>query len=371
MKKPLILLGLALHVLANSTMTNAAPTAECAFYVGTYTKPQGSTGIYRYRLNTTTGALTARGLAVETPNPTFLALAPNRWQLYAVNEIRVGTVSAFSIAADGTLNLINQQSSYGDGPCHLAVDESRKSVLVANYGSGSVAALPILADGSLGEVAIAVSHVGSGPNPKRQQSPHAHGIYTRDALAYACDLGTDDVRIYRLDAASGALTLDARGGARLPPGSGPRHLAFHGNFAYVINELLNTIAVFRCEALTGELTPIQRLSTLPAGYTNPSTAAEIFIRPDGKFLYASNRGHDSLAVFSIGSDGTLTLINHASTQGRTPRSFALDPSGRWLIAANQDSGNLVVFEIDATTGKLTPAGHTAQIAEPVCVLFVP
>ena len=363
---------LAFAMLGSMIMPPQTGAAETDVYVGTYTKTDGSKGIYRFGFNTETGALSSPELVAETKNPSFLALHPNRKFLYAVNEIGgSGGASAYAIGTAGKLQAINQQPSKGAGACHLAVDPAGKYVLVANYGGGSVSALPIRPDGSLGEATGFVQHVGSGANRNRQEAPHAHSIYTQGSHVYACDLGTDQVLIYRLDPAKGTLMASDPPFAKVPPGSGPRHLAFHGGFAYVINELLNTVTVFKHDKRTGGLDEVQTISTLPEGFTGNSSTAEIFVHPNGKFVYGSNRGHDSIAVFAIGDGGRLTAVDHTSTQGKSPRNFSLDPSGRWLIAANQDTNNMVVFKVDPTTGKLTPAGHSAELGAPVCVTFVP
>ena len=365
-----LLLSLALTILA---MLSAA-AEETAFYVGTYTKPGGSQGIYHYRLNLDTGAVTEGGLAAESKSPSFLALHPNKKFLYACNEAGGGSVSAFAIEADGKLRALNQQSSKGGGPAHVWVDGAGKYALVANYGGGSIAALPIKDDGSLGEATGFVQHTGSSVNPKRQKEPHAHAIYTdaSNQRVYVCDLGLDKVLIYRLDE-KGTLTPSEPASAAVPPGSGPRHMAFapKGGYAYVINELLSTVTAFKHDAGTGALTELQTISTLPAGFSGNNSTAEIFAHPNGKFLYGSNRGHDSIAVFAIGEDGKLTPVDHTSTQGKMPRNFGIDPSGKFLLAANQGSDNVVVFRIDAASGKLTPAGHSFQVGAPVCVTFVP
>jgi 6-phosphogluconolactonase len=357
-------------VLATSDTSVAA--ADLRFYVGTYTKKEGSKGIYLFRLNSESGALTAGGLVAETKNPTFLALHPNRRLLYSVNETEgSGGVSAYAIGADNRLAALNSKPSRGAEACHLVVDGTGKYVLVANYGGGSVAALPIHDDGTLGEATGFVQHTGSGPNARRQERPHAHSIYTQGGFVYACDLGTDQVLIYRLEAQKGTLTPNDPRFAKVPPGSGPRHLAFHDGFAYVINEMLNTITGFKHDATTGALEQVQEITTLPEGFAGQNTTAEISVHPNGRFLYGSNRGHNSIAVFAIGAGGRLTFVEHTSTQGRGPRNFALDLSGRWLLAANQETSNIVVFKVDAASGRLTPAGQTAELGSPVCVTFGP
>lgn len=360
-----------------------APAAggEYIVYVGTYTR-QKSKGIYAYRLDAGTGKMTTIGLVAEVANPSFAAVHPSRRFLYAVSEMagaggqKGGAVSAFAIdRATGKLTLLNQASSRGSGPCYVTVDKTGKNVLVANYGSGSVAALPIKEDGSLGEASAFAQHTGSSVNPKRQQGPHAHSINLSpdNRFAIAADLGTDQLLVYRFDATKGSLEANEPAFTKVNPGAGPRHFAFHpnGRFAYVINEIQSTVTAFAWDAARGALRELQTVSTLPKDFTGDNTTAEVQIHPTGKFLYGSNRGHDSIAVFAIdGEKGTLTPIEHVPTQGKTPRNFAIDPTGSYLIAANQNSDNIVLFRIDRKTGRLTPAGLAFEVGAPVCVKFM-
>lgn len=345
------------------------------FYVGTYTKADGSKGIYRFELNKETGAISGGELAVEAKNPTFLALHPNRKFIYAAMENQGGAVGAFEILPDGKLRLLSQHPSKGGGACHVWVDDAASHVFVANYGGGSVAALPIQQDGSVQEASGFVQHEGSSVNPKRQEKPHGHAIYTHGKypFVYACDLGLDKVLIYRLGS-KGELTPSEPAFATVPPGSGPRHMAFtpDGKYAYVINELLNTVSVFKHDTAKGTLEAIETVPTLPADFQGNNSTAEIFVHPNGKFVYGSNRGHDSIVVYAIDENtGKLTLVEHESTQGNAPRNFSLDPEGKFLIAANQQTNNMVVFRVDSTTGKLTPTGHGAECGAPVAIQFVP
>lgn len=356
------------------------PASDYYVYVGTSTNQQGK-GIYVFRLDTDTGKLTPLGLAAEETKPSFLAIHPAQKYLYAVSEIsnyegqKSGAVSAFAIAAEtGKLTFLNKVSSRGAGPAFVAVDKTGKSALVANYGSGNVAALPIQQDGRLSEATAFVQHTGSSVNPKRQEGPHAHSINVSpdDRFAFAADLGLDQIRIYRFDAAAGTLTPNDPAFAAVPPGSGPRHFAFHpsGKFAYVINEMGNTVTAFSYDAARGALKPLQTISTLPADFKDESYCAEVQVHPSGKFLYGSNRGHDSIAVFAIDpAKGTLQFIETVPTGGKWPRNFGLDPTGSYLIAANQNSNNIVVFRIDAKTGRLTPTGQQLEVSAPVCVKF--
>jgi 6-phosphogluconolactonase len=353
-------------------------------YIGTYTGPR-SKGIYLFQIDPTTGALSPLGLAGEAASPSFLALHPTKRFLYAVDEVdtfggnKTGAVSAFAIdPASGKLALLNQQPSGGTGPCHVSVDGAGKNAFVANYGSGSVEVVPIQADGRLAEPSCVVQHHGAGADPQRQEGPHAHCIMADAADQYvlAEDLGLDEVLVYRFDPAAGKLTPNDPPAAHVKPGSGPRHLAFHpgGQFAYVINEIALTITAFTYDAGRGALSEIQTISTLPAGTAanKKFSTAEIAVHPSGKFLYGSNRGHDSIAIFTIDEQtGKLTSAGHQPTQGKTPRSFGIDPTGTFLIAANQDSDNLVVFRIDPHTGGLTPTGVNVSAPSPVCVVFLP
>ena len=351
-------------------------------YVGTYTGPK-SHGIYVYKLTAATGKLTPLGLAAESNNPGFLAIDPTHRYLYAVNEIadyegkKSGSVSAFSINhKTGKLTLLNTVASGGSGPTHLVVDKTGRYVLVANYGAGSVGLFPVLAGGRLGEARAILPHTGHSVNPQRQEAPHAHSIYVSpdNRFAVSADLGTDQIYAYRFDAGRGTLTPNQPPYVTVAAGSGPRHFAFdpHGRFGYVIQEMGSSITAFSYDAVRGWLHPLQTISTLPANYKGSSTCAEVEVHPFGKFLYGSNRGHDSIAVFAVDpAKGTLKLIEYVSTEGKTPRGFGMDPTGHYLIAANQDSNTLVVFRVDATTGRLTPTGQKVDVPSPVCVMFEP
>ncbi len=347
---------------------------EWLAYVGTYTRPP-SKGIYAWRFQPAGGRLTPLGLAVETSNPSFLAVAPNQRFLYAANEDRTGTISAFAIdPANGQLKLLNHVPSRGSGPCHVAVDPSGKWLFAANYNSGSVAMFPVREDGSLGEATGFVQHAGSSVNAQRQSGPHAHSanVSPDGRWLLVPDLGLDQILTYRIDTAKGALSAGDPPFTKLTPGSGPRHLAFGAGarFAYAINEMLATVTVFHYNSARGSLEELQTAPVTPEGYTGQKSSAEVAVAPGGKFLYASNRGDSTITVFRIDGDkGTLTAVEHVSTQGKTPRNFTIDPSGAFLFAANQDSGNVVVFKIDPATGRLTPAGNVLEVAFPVCVVF--
>jgi 6-phosphogluconolactonase len=370
------------------------PTANRKYlvFVGTYTTKTESKGIYGYEFDADTGRLTPKGVAAETRDPSWVAVHLSGKFLYAANEAgKASSVSAFAVdAKSGKLTLLNQIPSLGEDPCYLSFDKTGKYVLVANYSSGSIAVFPILADGRLGEHTAFVKDQGAtGPNKERQQAPHAHWIETSpgNRLIYVADLGLDRVLIYDFDAATGTLTpsepLPSNGfptkrahqplSATLSPGAGPRHVAFSpdGSIIYVLGELQSTVAVFVPEALHGFFNA-QQISTLPKGYSGRNDAAEIAFHPNGKFLYTSNRGHDSIAIFALDpAKGTLALVAHVSTGGKQPRHFAIDPSGKYLLAENQLSNNIVVFRIDPATGGLTPTGQVGDVPSPVDIAFLP
>jgi 6-phosphogluconolactonase len=379
---------LILPLLAVCAVAAPAPSKhEYLVYVGTYTL-EGSTskGIYAYRFNPDTAELTAIGLAAETTNPSFLAVHPNHRFLYAVNETpnykgqKSGAVSAFAIdRATGKLTLLNEVASRGADPCYITVDKTGKFVLVANYTGGSVAVFPVLEDGRLGEASAFIQHSGHGANPERQEGPHAHSIDLSpdDRFAIVDDLGLDETLVYKFDSTKGSLTLNDpqlyTTLAKADPGAGPRHFAFHpnGKFAFVVNEMQSTVSAFSYDGSAGVLRRLQTISTFPKDFSGHNDDAEIEVHPSGKFLYASNRGHDSIAVFAIDPDkGTLTLIEYAPTKGQTPRSFEIAPGGSLLFAENEKSDNIVVFRIDPKSGRLTPTGKVLEVAEPVCVKFV-
>ncbi len=343
-------------------------------YVGTYTF-ENAIGIYRFHFDPAAGSLADAGPALESANPSFLALHPNGQYLYAVNEQGEpgGGVSALGIdPQSGALSLINEQPSHGTLPCHLSIDATGRWLFVANYGSGSLAVYPIQDGGSLGEASDVIQHEGHGPDQGRQEGPHAHAIYVTPDNRYvlACDLGIDKVMIYRLDREQGKLL--PHGEAVLQPGAGPRHLDFHpnGKYVYVINELDSTLAVFAYDAEAGRLSALQTLSTLPEDYTGPKSAAEIMVHPSGRFIYASNRGQsNSIAIFAVEeTSGKLALVGHVSSQGQNPRHFTIDPSGKYLLAANQDSDSIVTFALDLGTGHLSELSST-EIPWPVCLKF--
>jgi 6-phosphogluconolactonase len=344
-------------------------------YVGTYTRGE-SQGIYQLRLDLGTGTLTRSGEPTPASEPSFLALHPSGRYLYAVEETDTGSVAAFAIEPDtGALSLIGRQPSGGAHPCHLSLDAEGRHVLVANYTGGSASVFPVGVGGRLLPASAHVQHQGRGVDARRQAAPHAHSIDLDpgNRFALVSDLGLDRILVYGFDASRGALVEGDPPGASTAPGAGPRHLAFHpdGRHVYVIEELTSTVTLFGYDPGTGTLDPRQTLSTLPEplGEVRNSTA-EIAVRPDGRFVYGSNRGHDSIAIFAVDSESRrLEPAGHEPTRGEAPRHFAIDPSGRFLLAANQRSNTVAVFRIDQESGALEPVGNPLPVPTPVCLVF--
>lgn len=336
-------------------------------YIGT-----GADGIYLADFDAETGILTAPKLAAKYETPGFLALHPEKPVLHCVGG--GNTVASFSIAADHSLTLLGSASSGGKGPCHLAIDASGRTLAVANYGDGSFATIRLDAEGKPGEIVSLLKMEGSGPNPQRQTSAHAHGVYFDNAnrFLFVPDLGIDKVLIYKFDPATSELTPNDTAEMTSPAGAGPRHMAFSSDekHAYIINELRNTVSVAKCDGKAGALIPIQEILTLPAGFTDPSTTAEIEVHPNGNYVYGSNRGHDSIVVYQRDPDsGTLELIQHAPCGGKTPRHFKIHPSGKWLICAHQNSDTISVLSLDPATGLLGDPKSTVSAPKPNCILF--
>lgn len=368
-------------ICAALPVTAAAAGKAFLVYIGTYTK-DASKGIYCWRLETGSGKLTPLGLAGEAVNPSFLAIHPNQRFLYAVNEVsnvdgqKGGAVTAFAMdRKTGKLTMLNRVSSKGSGPCYVSVDKSGKAVMVANYNSGSVALMPLKEDGTLQEASSFIQHAGTVADAKRQGGPHAHCIKPSpdNRFAVVTDLGLDEVLVYKLDPAKGMLAPNDPPFAKTDPVAGPRHFDFSpdGRHVYVINEIGSSVTAFSWDARRGALSVLGTVSTLPKDFQGRNDCAQVRVHPGGKFLYGSNRGHDSIAVFAIDrAKGTLTPVEHVPTGGKVPRNFEIDPTGQYLFAANQNSASVVVFRIDAKTGKLTPAGQTLEVASPVCVKFV-
>jgi 6-phosphogluconolactonase len=369
-------LKLALAGLFLGAFASAEPKAQF-LYVGNY-----SNGIQAFRYDPQGLALQPLGMVGEMERPSFLTLHPNGRFLYAVSELgnsggSQGYVYAFSLdKSTGKLQFLNRQPSGGGGACHLVVNKTGRFLLVANYGSGSIADFPLKDDGSIGDLASKVQFEGSGPDEKRQKGPHAHAVVlsSDDRFLFVPDLGTDQVKIFRFEPTTGALKPNTPAFASVKPGAGPRHFAVapNGRFAYVLDEMGSSVTAFKLDGSSGALTQIEAVSTLPADNTKANNSAEIQIDPAGNFLYASNRGHDSIAVFAIdGKSGKLNRVQVVPSGGSTPRNFTIDPTGKHLLAANQDSNNIVLFDRDLKTGKLTPADKTVTTPSPVCLIFSP
>jgi len=343
-------------------------------YFGTYTDGDDG-GVFHGKLDLETGQLTVAGASGGVTNPSFLALAPSGRFLYCAAEGGGGAVAAFAIAPDtGELTLLNTQPSGGGAACHVTLDPAGTTAIVSNYSGGSVASFPIQDDGTLGEAASLIQHQGSSV-AKRQQSPHAHStnIDAAGRFAVTADLGLDQLLVYALDAETSRLRPHDPAALDLHPGAGPRHFAFapHSPFAYVINELDSTVTAMRWDAEAGTLTTLQTLSTLPEGYDGRNDPAEVVVHPNGRFLYGSNRGHDSLVIYAIDAEtGRLTLVGFQPVLGQEPRGFSLDPTGRWLIACHQNSDSVQVFSVDGETGLLTAVGEAVAVPKPVCVKFL-
>lgn len=373
-------LGLTLSELPFARVLGAKRSGELLVYVGTYTTGK-SEGIYLYRLDLSSGELKHVATTKGVVNPSFLALAPSRRYLYAVNEVgdfagkKSGAVSAFAVdQKTGALQLLNQQPSLGADPCYVDVAAGDKFVLIANYTGGNVTVFPVQRDGSLGEATDMKQARGSSINRERQEGPHAHCIVLdpTNRFAYSCDLGTDKIMIFRFDARNGKLLPDEPPWVQVKPGTGPRHLVFHpsGNYVFVLNELSSTVTAFTRDPEKGSLAELQTLTTLPKDFTGTNTSADIHVSSDGRFLYCSNRGHDSIAIFTIDPrHGALTSVGHESTRGMTPRNFALDPTGAFLLVANQKSDNIVVFRLDQKTGRLSSTDQVGEVPSPVCLKF--
>jgi 6-phosphogluconolactonase len=365
---------------------------EMTVYVGTYTEPilfgtgkvlEGKgEGIYAFQMDPSSGALEPVGKTTGVANPSYLAFDAARRFLYAVNELKSyqdkpgGTVSAFAIdPATRALEFLNSQPTHGTDPCHVHVHAKGKHAFVTNFRSGSICVLPVHDDGSLGEACDFIQHIGAGIDPARQAGPHAHSL-TADRtgrFAFVPDLGLDKLLVYRFDAKRGMLEPNGVPWIKMKPGAGPRHVAFHpgGRFAYLVNELNSTLAALAFDPRTGAFQELQVVPTLPQRFDGASTCADVQLSPSGRFVYASNRGHDSIVIHRIHQHtGRLTYVGHQPTEGKTPRNFCIDPTGSFLLAANQDSDTIATLGIDATTGKLRPTGHVAQVPTPVCVKVV-
>lgn len=371
----LVGLGLGLGVTGTPAADPAAPKSYWV-YLGTYTGGKaGSRGIYKAVLDVASGKLSDLQLVAETTNPSFLTIAPDRKHLYAVGEIdnfagkKAGAVEAYTIEPKtGKLKKLNAQPSGGPGPCHVNMDRTGKVVLVANYGGGSCASYPVQADGKLGSAGSVIQHKGP------QLTPHAHSMNVDpgNKFAICADLGLDQLLVYKLDIDQGKLTPNGTPYLSLPAGSGPRHLAFHPTrpLAFVINETKCTLSSLKFDAERGTFTILDTANTLPRDVARGDSTAEVVVHPNGKWVYGSNRGHNSIVAFAVDDAGKLTRIGHQGAGIKTPRGFTIDPTGQWLLVGNQDGGNVVVFKIDSKTGALTPTGNTLAVSRPVCIRFV-
>lgn len=356
---------------------------DVQLYIGTYTTNDSSSrGVYATTLNTDTGTLSPPKLAAELRNPAFLAVHPGGEFVFAVNEFSDGSgrgngaVTALKVNADGSLTKLNDQPSLGGAPCHCNVDATGTSLLVANYVGGNVVVFPIGDDGSLKPASCNIQFEGRSVDASRQEAPHAHSVnLSRDnRFAYVADLGTDKVMIFRFDASQHELIPADQPFVSVSPGGGPRHFALHpnGRFAYTNNEMTMVATAFSRDAETGGLTVMQDISTVPAGYDGRKSTAECLVHPTGKFLYVSNRGHETITVFSINEDtGLLKYVENAPTLGNEPRNFFIEPSGKWLLAENQNSDTIHVFAIDPDTGRLTANGSSITVGRPVCIRMLP
>ncbi|HXH48788.1 MAG TPA: lactonase family protein [Terriglobia bacterium] len=354
---------------------------EFLLYVGSYNTAKGK-GIHAFRFDAVAGRLTSIGLATEAVNPTFVTASADGRFLYATKEVALhqgkksGSVKAFGInRRTGKLRFLNEVASGGTIPCYVALDKTDRYALVANYGSGSVTVIEARRDGRLGKVTAFDQYAGCGVNPQRQECPHAHSINVSpdNRFAISADLGLDKVLVYRFDQKTGALAPNNPAYASVNAGSGPRHIAFarNGRFVYVIGEMKSNITTFAYDARRGTLRKLQTISTLPKGYKGQSDCAEVAVSPTGKFVYGSNRGHDSIAVFAADpKKGTLTPVERVPSGGKTPRHFAIDPTGSYLLVANQESNCVAVFAVDRKTGRLTPTCEKANVSSPACVRFV-
>jgi 6-phosphogluconolactonase len=375
------LIGLA-RGSESPVLRDEAQTDGDLLYVGTYTESNRPEGIYLVRFDRRSGQLRQVGSVDAGANPSFLAIHPNGRVLYAVNELEkykgksTGAVGAFAIARDtGALTRLNEQPSEGGAPCYVSVDRTAHVVLVANYVGGSIAVLPIQTNGALAPAAQVIQHTGKGPNAERQDAPHAHSILPdpSNRFALGADLGVDRVFLYRIDLNGKSLRHVDGGDAVMHPGAGPRHIAFHPTLplVFIANELDSTVATLRFDAERGALSPLDTHSTVPVGWTGTNYPADIHVTASGRTLYVSNRGHNSIAVFSVAeSTGALALEQVVSTEGDWPRNFSLDPTGRWLLVANQRSNSVVVFRRDPKSGRLTPTHQRITIPSPVCLRFL-
>ncbi|MFD2938039.1 lactonase family protein [Spirosoma flavum] len=363
-------------LLLGISLTAQAQSGKEIMYVGTYSI-RGSEGIYVFEFDRKTGTMQPIQSVSNAKSPSFLAIHPTGKYLYSVNEgaDKLGGVSSYAIdKATGKLQFMNGQSSLGGGPCYISIDQTGKTAFVANYGGGSLAVLPINTDGSLSAPSDSVQDAGTGPNTQRQDKPHVHSatLAPDNRFVYVADLTTDKLNIFDVNAKTSTVKPASTPYIAVKPGSGPRHFTFHpnGKYAYLVEELTSTVAVLSRNAKTGALTMIEdNVKTLSDGFTGQNTSADIHIDPSGKFLYQSNRGANTLAIFAIGSDGKLTKVGDQPTEGKTPRNFLIDPKGDFIFVAHQDSDNITIFKRDQKTGKLTFTGQSVKVPAAVCVIM--
>jgi 6-phosphogluconolactonase len=368
--------------LALLALSAAAPEPSAANrylgFIGTYTNKTESKGIYAFEFDPNSGKLKILGLAAQTPDPSWVAIHPTGKFAYAANEAgKQSTITAFSIDAKSSkLTQLNQIPALGEDPCHLSFDKTGKYLFVANYSSGNIAVFPILPDGKLGEHTALATNAGNlGPNKERQEAPHAHWVHVSpdNRFVFAADLGLDAILSYRFDATKGTLTPNDPSFAKLNPGAGPRHVAFspNGKFVYVVSELNSTVTAFSYDPAKGTLFEFQILTTLAQDFAGRNDTAEITVHSNGKWLFASNRGRDTITVFSISpADGSLTSLGEFPTGGKEPRHFAIDPSGQFLLVENQNSNSIIVFRINPATGALAHVAGADGIPSPVCLTFL-
>lgn len=363
-------------LLLGGSLVARAQSAKEMMYVGTYSV-RGSEGIYVFEFDRKAGTMRPVQSVSNAKSPSFLAVHPSGKYLYSVNEAaeKTGGVSAYAIdQSTGKLTFLNAESSLGSSPCYISIDQTGKTAFIANYGGGNLVVLPIKANGTLGEPTDNVQDTGNGPNKERQEKPHVHSatVAPDNRFVYAADLGTDKLNIFAADVKASKVTPATPSYATVKPGSGPRHFTFHpnGKYAYLVEELTSSVAVFSWNSKTGALTLLEDgVKTLPADFNGQNTSADIHIDPSGKFLYQSNRGHNALAIFAIGNDGKLTKVGDQSTEGKTPRNFLIDPKGDFVFVAHQDSDNITIFKRNQQTGQLTYTGQSIKVPAPVCVIM--
>lgn len=373
--QPLLLIGCIM-----TPATQQLSAADPLVFISAFTSGEAG-AIHAYRLKSDTGQLQLLHKTTEVENPFFLALAPNQKFLYSIHAEAFGgkddeMVVAYAIEdRSGKLKMLNKQSAEGTASCYLDVDSSNRAVVVANYSSGDVAALPIQKDGSLGKATSYIKHTGTSVNQQRQQEPHAHCfvISPDGRFAFAADLGIDKIMCYQLDAKSAKLTANKQPYVRTPPGAGPRHLTFHpnGKHLYVINELLNSVTHYNYEPSSGYLLEQQTISTLPTGFDGTSYCADLKITPNGKYLYGTNRGHDSIACYKIGDNGELTLLSIEPSLGKGPQNLLITPDGKHLLCANMPGDNVAVFRIDQAAGTIKSIGQPIAMPKPSCIMLLP